>query len=82
MCRGSVGGSQAASSTAPGQGSHDLRHSCASLLYSQGVPLDQIQDILGHESPTTTKMIYVDVAEEIQRDAMDRLDFLFEDPEE
>ena len=61
---------------------HDLRHSCASLLYSQGVPLDQIQDILGHESPTTTKMIYVDVAEEIQRDAMDRLDFLFEDPDE
>jgi integrase len=61
---------------------HDLRHSCASLLYSQGVPLDQVQDILGHESPTTTKMIYVDVAEEIQRDAMDRLDFLFEEPEE
>jgi integrase len=44
--------------------------------------LVQIQDILGHESPTTTKMIYVDVAEEIQRDAMDRLNFLFEDPEE
>jgi integrase len=61
---------------------HDLRHSCASLLYSQGVPLDQIQDNLGHESPTATKLIYVDVAEEIQRDAMDRLDFLFEDPEE
>jgi Phage integrase family len=30
---------------------HDLRHSCASLLWSQGVPLAQIQDILGHEDP-------------------------------
>jgi integrase len=36
---------------------HDLRHSCASLLVSQGVPLDQIQDILGHEDPRTTKTI-------------------------
>jgi integrase len=32
---------------------HDLRHSCASLLYALGVPLDQIQDILGHGSPVT-----------------------------
>jgi integrase len=57
---------------------HDLRHSCASLLWSQGVPLEQIQDILGHEDPRTTKTIYVDVAEELQRGAVDRLGFLFE----
>ncbi|MEV0290678.1 tyrosine-type recombinase/integrase [Kribbella sp. NPDC050820] len=61
---------------------HDLRHSCASLLWSQGVPLEQIQDILGHADPRTTKVIYVDVAEELQRDAVDRLGFLFEEPEE
>jgi integrase len=58
---------------------HDLRHSCASLLWSQGVPLEQIQDILGHEDPRTTKTIYVDVAEELQRGAVDRLGFLFEE---
>ncbi|WP_410794050.1 tyrosine-type recombinase/integrase [Kribbella sp. C-35] len=61
---------------------HDLRHSCASLLWSQGVPLEQIQDILGHADPRTTKVIYVDVAEELQRDAVDKLGFLFEDPEQ
>jgi integrase len=61
---------------------HDLRHSCASLLWSQGVPLDQIQDILGHEDPRTTKTIYVDIAENLQRDAVDRLGFLFEGPDE
>jgi integrase len=61
---------------------HDLRHSCASLLWSQGVPLDQIQDILGHEDPRTTKTNYVDIAENLQRDAVDRLGFLFEGPVE
>ncbi|MGC5017094.1 tyrosine-type recombinase/integrase [Micromonospora sp. DT47] len=30
---------------------HDLRHSCATLLYDQGVPLERIQDVLGHSSP-------------------------------
>ncbi|MEV4266377.1 site-specific integrase [Kribbella sp. NPDC049584] len=58
---------------------HDLRHSCASLLWSQGVPLEQIQDILGHADPRTTKVIYVDVAEELQREAVDKLGFLFEE---
>jgi integrase len=61
---------------------HDLRHSCASLLWSQGVPLEQIQDILGHEDLRTTKTIYVDIAENLQRDAVDRLGFLFEGSDE
>jgi integrase len=61
---------------------HDRRHSCASLLWSQGVPLEQIQDIRGHEDPRTTKTIYVDIAENLQRDAVDRLGFLFEGPDE
>jgi integrase len=58
---------------------HDLRHSRASLLWSQGVPLEQIQDILGHEDPRTTKTISVDVAEELQRGTVDKLGFLFEE---
>jgi integrase len=33
---------------------HDLRHSCATLLYDQGVTLERIQDVLGHSSPTVT----------------------------
>ena len=27
---------------------HDLRHSCASLLLKEGVPMKQIQEWLGH----------------------------------
>lgn len=61
---------------------HDLRHSCATLLYEQGVPIENIQDVLGHSSPTVTKMIYVDVTEKIQRGAVDRLGYLFDEPDE
>jgi integrase len=58
---------------------HDLRHSCASLLYDQGVPIENIQDVLGHSSPSVTKTIYVEATRKIQRDAVDRLDFLFDE---
>lgn len=37
---------------------HDLRHSCASLLLANGVPLKHIQDWLGHSDFTTTANIY------------------------
>lgn len=37
---------------------HDLRHSCASLLISNGVPMKQIQEWLGHSDFSTTANIY------------------------
>ena len=37
---------------------HDLRHSCASLLLANDVPLKQIQDWLGHSDFSTTANIY------------------------
>ena len=37
---------------------HDLRHSCASLLYAHGVSLKDIQEWLGHSTISTTANIY------------------------
>lgn len=37
---------------------HDLRHSCASLMLANGVPMKQIQDWLGHSDFSTTANIY------------------------
>ena len=36
---------------------HDLRHSCASLLLANGVPMKQIQEWLGHSDFSTTANI-------------------------
>ena len=37
---------------------HDLRHSCASLLLANGVPMKQIQEWLGHSDFSPTANIY------------------------
>jgi hypothetical protein len=45
-------------------------------VYDQGVSIENIQDVLGHSSPTITKTIYADATCEVQRDAVDRRGFL------
>ncbi len=37
---------------------HDLRHSCASLLFANGVGLKEIQEWLVHSDISTTSNIY------------------------
>ena len=37
---------------------HDLRHSCASLLLENNVPMKEIQEWLGHSDFSTTANIY------------------------
>ncbi|WP_345637162.1 tyrosine-type recombinase/integrase [Rugosimonospora acidiphila] len=58
---------------------HDLRHSCATLLDEQGVKIENIQDVLGHSSPTITKTLYVDPTDKVRRGAVDKLAFLFDE---
>lgn len=42
---------------------HDLRQSCATLLFAQGVPMKEIQAWLGHCTIGTTANIYTHLDE-------------------
>jgi site-specific recombinase XerD len=51
---------------------HHFRHSKASTLLNRGASLSEVQDILGHASPETTKRIYAHYQTQHLRDAFDR----------
>ena len=51
---------------------HDFRHAKASTLLNRGAQLSEVQDILGHASPETTKKIYAHYETAHLRDAFDR----------
>lgn len=59
---------------------HDLRHTCASLLAAQGVPVEVVQQLLGHTSIRTTADVYVHPTPQAQRAAVERLDSLLQEP--
>ena len=55
---------------------YDLRHSCASLLIAEGVPLRVVQDILRHANIRTTADRYTHLVPQVVADglaAMDRM---------
>ena len=56
---------------------HDLRHTHATILLSQGVSLKVVQERLGHESITTTGDIYAHVTPAMQQEAVRVLDSVF-----
>ena len=48
---------------------HDARHTSATIMYNQGIPIETISRILGHSSSTVTSKLYVHSAEAPLRDA-------------
>ena len=54
---------------------HDLRHSCATLLFAMGVEAATVQRILRHSSISVTTG-YVDVIEQVRRAAVAGMDSL------
>lgn len=52
---------------------HDLRHTAATLMLVMGVPLEVIQQTLGHASYTTTRDLYAHVLPQMQRQASDKI---------
>lgn len=53
---------------------HDLRHSCASLLLSQGVQPRVVMETLGHSRISVTMDTYAHVMPTLQREAADAID--------
>jgi len=51
---------------------HHLRHLKARIMLNAGAKLSEVQDILGHASPETTKKIYAQYTTSHLRDAFDR----------
>jgi len=58
---------------------HDLRHSVATFLLSISVHPKIVQDILGHAKINMTLDTYSHVSPTMQREAMEKLDELFEE---
>jgi integrase len=57
----------------PRVGLHDLRHSCATVLFGVGVPLPVIADMLGHSTIRVTADLYRHRVPELARDAAERM---------
>lgn len=55
---------------------HDLRHSAASILLAEGVPVKVVSEMLGHSDVTTTLRIYAHVIEGAQEQAAGAIDRL------
>lgn len=53
---------------------HDLRHSAATALLAQGVPLAVISEWLGHSGIAITANVYAAIVPELRQDAADAMD--------
>jgi integrase len=56
---------------------HDLRHTCASLLLSMGVPAKLVQETLGHSTYQLTMDTYLHMIPELRNEVADRIDEAF-----
>jgi integrase len=56
---------------------YDLRHSCATLLLAQHVPLRLVMELLGHADIRTTANVYAHVLPELARETAAAMDAIF-----
>ncbi len=56
---------------------HDLRHTNASLMLNQGIPMKVASDRLGHTTIGITMDLYTHVGDELQQDAAEKMNEIF-----
>jgi integrase len=52
---------------------HEARHSAASVMLAQGVPLEVVSEVLGHSSIAITKDVYGHLTEGMKRAAAEKM---------
>lgn len=57
---------------------HDLRHSDATILIQNRVPIHTVSDILGHSTPTVTINVYAHVLDAMRVQAADTMEAIFQ----
>ena len=65
----------------PRQRFHDARHSVATFWLGLGIPARVVADMLGHSQVSLTLNVYSHVVPTMRREAADRLDAMFAEPE-
>ena len=58
---------------------HDLSHACATLLFSEGVPVKVVHEVLGHSSVSVTMDVYSHILPDMQERAAAAMDELLSD---
>jgi integrase len=58
-------------------GCHDLRHSCAGLLFAAGTPLPKVAAVLRHSDTRVTAEVYAGLVESARADLADDLEAAF-----
>lgn len=53
---------------------HDLRHSFATNMIRLGVPINTVSKMMGHSTPVVTLTVYAHVLNEMQDEAVEKLD--------
>lgn len=56
----------------PDMSPHDLRHTCATILFESGADIKSVQDILGHADASTTLNFYVRFNIDAMRNATEK----------
>lgn len=56
---------------------HDLRHTCATILLSRGIPVKQVSEMLGHSDIAITLRIYGHVLPTMHEQAASMMDLVF-----
>lgn len=56
---------------------HDLRHTAASYMIKNNVPITTVSGVLGHANTSTTVNIYSHMLEDTKKDAIDVMSEIF-----